>query len=58
VFYDDEYNYLQHLKDRKVVEHDWSAADRYVSTNHRPLDVRRALPYIRVQLEKLLFLRK
>jgi hypothetical protein len=49
VFYDDEYNYLQHLKDRKVVEHDWSAADRYVSTNQRPLGVRRALPYIRVQ---------
>ena len=29
VFYDDDYNYLQHLKDRTVVEHDWSKADRY-----------------------------
>ena len=24
VFYEDEYNYLQHLKDRNKVEHDWS----------------------------------
>lgn len=30
VFYDDEYNYLQHLKDRDVVEHDWSEADRFI----------------------------
>jgi len=30
VFYDDEYNYLQHLKDRDAVEHDWSAADRFI----------------------------
>jgi len=30
VFYDDEYNYLQHLKDRSKVEHDWSDADRFV----------------------------
>jgi len=30
VFYDDEYNYLQHLKDRSKVEHDWSEADRFV----------------------------
>jgi len=32
VFYDDEYNYLQHLKDRSEVEHehDWSEADRFV----------------------------
>merc|ERR1719153_621938 len=30
VFYDDEYNYLQHLKDRNQVEHDWSEADRFV----------------------------
>ena len=29
MFYEDDYNYLQHLKDRKVVEHDWTAADRY-----------------------------
>lgn len=28
VFYEDEYNYLQHLKDRSKVEHDWSEADR------------------------------
>jgi len=30
VFYEDEYNYLQHLKDRNKVEHDWSEADRFV----------------------------
>jgi len=30
VFYDDQYNYLQHLKDRNKVEHDWSEADRFV----------------------------
>ena len=30
VFYDDEYNYLQHLKDRTKVEHDWSEADRFI----------------------------
>ena len=30
VFYDDEYNYLQHLKDRSKVEHDWSEADRFI----------------------------
>ena len=30
MFYDDEYNYLQHLKDRNKVEHDWSEADRFI----------------------------
>ena len=30
VFYDDDYNYLQHMKDRSVVEHDWDEADRFV----------------------------
>ena len=30
VFYEDEYNYLQHLKDRTKVEHDWSEADRFI----------------------------
>lgn len=30
VFYEDEYNYLQHLKDRTQVEHDWSEADRFI----------------------------
>ena len=30
VFFEDEYNYLQHLKDRSQVEHDWSEADRSV----------------------------
>merc|ERR1719414_2152476 len=30
VFYDDDYNYLQHLKDRGQVDHDWSEADRFV----------------------------
>jgi len=30
VFFDDEYDYLKHLKDRKVVEHDWEAADRFI----------------------------
>jgi len=29
IFYEDEYDYLQHLKDRGVVEHDWEEADRY-----------------------------
>jgi len=32
VFYEDQYNYLQHLKDRNKVEHDWSEADRFVLT--------------------------
>merc|ERR1719347_1477521 len=30
VFYEDDYNYLQHLKDPTVVEHDWSEADRFI----------------------------
>lgn len=30
VFYEDQYNYLQHMKDREKVEHDWSEADRFV----------------------------
>ena len=30
VFYDDDYNYLQHLKDRTQVENDWSEADRFI----------------------------
>jgi len=30
VFYEDQYNYLQHLKDRNKVDHDWSEADRFV----------------------------
>ena len=30
VFYDDEYDYLQHLKDPNKVEHDWSEADRFI----------------------------
>lgn len=30
VFYEDDYNYIQHLKDRNVVEHDWSDADRFI----------------------------
>ncbi|XP_023332626.1 protein LTV1 homolog [Eurytemora carolleeae] len=30
VFYEDDYNYLQHLKDRTKVEHDWEAADRFI----------------------------
>ena len=28
VFFEDEYNYLQHLNDHSQVEHDWSEADR------------------------------
>jgi len=32
VFFEDEYNYLQHLKDRSQVEHDWSEADRFIMT--------------------------
>ena len=39
VFYDDDYNYLQHMKDRNVVEHDWTEADRFVmSAEERQLD--------------------
>ena len=39
VFYDDDYNYLQHMKDRNVVEHDWSEADRFVmSAEERQLN--------------------
>jgi len=30
VFFDDEYDYLKHLKDRKVVEHDWDEADKFI----------------------------
>jgi len=30
VFYDDNYNYIQHLKDRDIVDHDWSDADRFI----------------------------
>ena len=29
VFYDDDYNYMQHLKDRQAPEYDWSEMDRY-----------------------------
>jgi len=39
VFYDDDYNYLQHMKDRNLVEHDWSEADRFVmEAEERQLD--------------------
>jgi len=45
VFYDDEYNYLQHLKDRNVVEHDWSAADRFiVEASEKKADAKLQLP--------------
>ena len=30
VFYDDEYNYMQHLKDREVQEKDWSEMDQFL----------------------------
>ena len=30
VFYDDDYNYMQHLKDRKVPEYDWSEMDNFL----------------------------
>ena len=33
-FFEDEYNHLQHLKDRSQVKHDWSEADRSV-VSHR-----------------------
>jgi len=36
VFFEDEYNYLKHLKDRKVVEHDWEAADRFIVSCSQP----------------------
>jgi len=45
VFYDDEYNYLLHLKDRNVVEHDWSEADRFiVESGERKKEKSVALP--------------
>jgi len=44
VFYEDEYNYLQHLKDRKKVEHDWSEADRFVLQAGERKDKSVALP--------------
>ena len=30
VFYDDEYDYLQHLKDREAPEYDWSEMDKFL----------------------------
>lgn len=30
VFYDDEYNYMQHLKDRGAPEYDWSEMDKFL----------------------------
>ena len=30
VFYDDEYDYLQHLKDREAPEYDWSEMDQFL----------------------------
>merc|ERR1719469_1841633 len=30
VFFNDEYDYMKHVKDRKVVEHDWDEADRFI----------------------------
>ena len=30
VFYDDDYNYMQHLKDRQAPEYDWSEMDRFL----------------------------
>lgn len=30
IFYDDDYNYMQHVKDRDLVEHDWDSADRFL----------------------------
>ncbi|TRY61285.1 hypothetical protein TCAL_03693, partial [Tigriopus californicus] len=29
VFFDDDYDYLQHMKDTSQVEHDWSGAERF-----------------------------
>jgi len=36
VFFDDDYNYMQHLKDRTAVEHDWSEADRFILESENP----------------------
>ena len=30
VFYDDEYDYMQHLKDREAPEYDWSEMDQFL----------------------------
>ena len=30
VFYDDEYNYMQHLKDREMPEYDYSEMDKFL----------------------------
>ena len=30
VFYDDEYDYMQHLKDREKPEYDWSEMDKFL----------------------------
>ena len=30
VFYDDAYDYMQHLKDREAPEYDWSELDKFV----------------------------
>ena len=35
IFYDDEYDYLQHVKDRNVVEHDWESADRFLMERNK-----------------------
>ena len=30
VFYDDAYDYMQHLKDRQAPEYDWSELDKFI----------------------------
>eukprot|EP00095_Tigriopus_kingsejongensis_P011082 maker-scaffold545_size140784-snap-gene-0.20 protein:Tk11082 transcript:maker-scaffold545_size140784-snap-gene-0.20-mRNA-1 annotation:"ltv1 homolog" len=30
VFYEDEYDYLQHMKDKTLIEHDWAGAERFI----------------------------
>lgn len=30
VFFEDEYDYMKHVKDRQVVDHDWDEADRFI----------------------------
>ena len=35
VFYDDDYDYMVHLKDRQQVQHDWDAADRFLIGKRR-----------------------
>jgi len=56
VFYDDDYNYLQHLKDRQVVEHDWSQADTFIlSAGQKGETGQSAAPSVASKLPSVVF---